>query len=65
MNVREIVMVWLKENGCDGLCMPDEGCGCTFDDFMPCGEPGLLDCVAGYEIVPGWVSSERPKGQGE
>lgn len=47
MNLHEIVKTWLKEHGYDGLYNEWE-CGCSIDDFMPCGEPGE-HCMPGYE----------------
>ena len=47
MELFDIMKKWLKENGYDGLCLPDEECGCTFEDFMPCGEPSPR-CEAGH-----------------
>ena len=45
MNTRDIIEKWLRDNGCDGLCCDD--CGCGVDDLMPC-EPneGITLCVA-------------------
>jgi hypothetical protein len=37
MNVREIVIQYLRQNGFGGLYCPGE-CGCTIDDLAPCGE---------------------------
>lgn len=47
LSVQEIVIAYLKQNGYDGLYNDD--CGCTLDDFMPCGEVGP-DCSAGYRM---------------
>jgi len=48
MNIREIVEAWLKKNGYDGLV--GESCGCQIEDLMPCGEPLIEVCQAGYKI---------------
>lgn len=34
MTVKEIIVKYLKDNGCDGLCYED--CGCEIDDLFPC-----------------------------
>ena len=47
MELFDILKNWLKENGYDGLCLPDEECGCAIGDFMPCGEPSPR-CEAGH-----------------
>lgn len=48
---REIVALWLRENGYDGLYYDD--CGCSHEDVAPCSSPSLdawvLDCRAGYK----------------
>lgn len=49
MNLFDILKKWLKENDYDGLCLPEEECGCSLDDFMPCGEPSPR-CEAGHRI---------------
>lgn len=53
MNVREIIELWLREHGYDGLCGDDsfgEGCGCVIGDLMPCDSSGLK-CKPGYKIT--------------
>jgi hypothetical protein len=54
MNVKEIVTKHLEANGFDGLFNGDieDGCGCTLDDFMPCGGECVLDCEPGFRQVP-------------
>ena len=47
MKLKEIVQAWLTDNGYDGLCDPDNECGCHIEDLMPCGEPGMY-CEAGH-----------------
>ena len=37
MDIQDIVEIWLRENGFDGLCR--DGCGCGLEDLMPCCEP--------------------------
>jgi len=53
MNVKEILIEYLKANGFDGLCN-DEECGCWIDDddefaFMLCDGP-VDSCVPGRKI---------------
>ncbi|MFW6121809.1 MAG: hypothetical protein ACOC80_13070 [Petrotogales bacterium] len=48
MTVKEIVKKYLKENGYDGLCNQDAGCGCSIDEICPY-EIGLL-CEPAYKI---------------
>ena len=48
MTIREIVIEYLKKNGYDGLCYPNEECGCYIDhDFMPCCNPEIDECMPG------------------
>ena len=42
MNGKDIIIEWLKEHGFDGLCMPDEECGCQIDDLVPCDSSPCL-----------------------
>jgi len=61
--VEGIVKQWLRDNGYDGLYNDD--CGCTLDDFAPCGEI-CGDCVAGYITSgAGEFMTVGPKGGGE
>ena len=47
MNVREITIEYLKRNEYDGLFNAIGECGCSLDDFAPCG--GIEDrCEPGY-----------------
>jgi hypothetical protein len=39
MTLEEFMKHHLRYSGHDGLCLPDQECGCTLADFMPCGEP--------------------------
>ncbi len=48
MNVAEIVIQYLKDNGFDGLC--GGGCGCGLDDLQPCAED-FSDCKPGYKTI--------------
>jgi len=46
MNAKDIIIDWLKEHDFDGLCLPQEECGCEIDDLFLCdGNP--------YECQPG------------
>ena len=55
MDVNDIVKTWFKENGFDGLC--NEDCGCSLDDFVPCGgpngdcEPALMCILSADEYL--------------
>jgi len=42
----DIVQEWLEENDYDGLCRPEEECGCFLCDLVPC-------CADFSECVPG------------
>ena len=46
MTLLEIVALYLRQNGYDGLFNESE-CACKIDDLAPCGEPGMA-CRAGY-----------------
>jgi len=54
-DVLDILSAWLWERGYDGLCNPDNECGCGRDDLAPCcgGIPEY--CQAAYlrEVKPG------------
>ena len=48
-NVRQIVVEFLETNGFDGLCYPDEPCGCLAENLAPCGLcDNILDCQPGH-----------------
>lgn len=55
MNVREILLSWLKENGYDGLCNPEKECSCM-------GYYDLLLCVNFEECQPGYLVKDTPEG---
>lgn len=48
MNVRKIVKQYLIDNGYDGLCTID--CGCGVDDLAPCSDICIYDCEAGHKV---------------
>jgi hypothetical protein len=50
VNVREIIIEYLRSNGFDGLYNPNEDCGCQISDLMPCDE-GCCNCIPGYKIM--------------
>lgn len=45
LDLNEMVIKYLKDNGFDGLCSDE--CGCTLDDLFPCETPSA-DCCGGY-----------------
>lgn len=46
MIVKDILKKWLKDNGYDGLCARE--CGCGLREFMPCSCDGIQDCRPAY-----------------
>lgn len=58
MNVKEIVLQYLKDNGFDGLYY-DDSCGCKIEWLMPCScdkdecRPGHLmtDTETGFNYI--------------
>jgi len=51
LDIRNMVKRWLKQHGYSALVYPGMGCGCGFDDFMPCDNPVVNGCVPGYEKI--------------
>jgi hypothetical protein len=49
MNVKEIVQIWLRDNGYDGLYNTDAPCGCELDDLFCC-DCCSPDCKPGYRV---------------
>ena len=45
LTISKIVHEYLKDNGYDGLCC--EECGCGLDDLMPC-DGDCINCVPAY-----------------
>lgn len=41
MELMDVVKDWLVDHQYEGLFHGDTECGCSIDDFMPCGEPGI------------------------
>jgi len=66
ITVREIVKQWLKDNKYDGLVDYEIECGCTLEDFEPCGEIGS-ECTAAYKhphVDGGYIMKlEKYKGK--
>ena len=48
MTVKDIVILYLKEHGYDGLYNYGE-CGCKLDDLIPCDESCSI-CEPGYKV---------------
>lgn len=47
MNCKEIIVKYLRDNGYDGLCSDE--CGCGLDDLITCGEDPS-ECIPGYKV---------------
>jgi len=50
MNLEDLMKKHCKAIGADGLCNPDMECGCTLEDFMPCGEPDQRECIPACRV---------------
>lgn len=50
--IAKMIEIYLKEKGFDGLWNGETECACRLDDLMPCSEPDVYHCKAGYEIKP-------------
>ena len=50
MNVKEIVIAYLKANGFDGLYNEIGECGCGCDELMPCDNAGIDDCEPAFGV---------------
>lgn len=51
MNIEDMCKEWLQtHDGYDGLCNAEIECGCHVDNLMPCLEPDIRECVAGYKV---------------
>jgi len=56
MNVHQIVEKYLADNGYDGLCNPEQECGCHMSNLFLC-DSDPSQCQPGYEAVVegGWI----------
>ena len=64
IDVKGIVMEYLKAHGYDGLYNPDIECGCGLDDFCPCDDGPNRDCIPAFhhkcnECRDGYKSGEE------
>ena len=50
MNCKEIITLYLKAQGFDGLYNADWECGCLLDDLMPCNGEQIQNCEPGYKL---------------
>jgi hypothetical protein len=51
MNVKEIVLAYLKEHGYDGLCNTYHKCGCGLGDLALCGDEDMSICRAARKKI--------------
>ena len=49
LDVGDIIIKYLQDNGYDGLVYPDNECGCSLDDLCPC-DCLNTSCKAGYKV---------------
>ena len=49
MNVHEMVKLYIRQQGMDGLC--NGVCGCGLDDFAPCGDGPYSDCEMARKVT--------------
>lgn len=54
MDVKDIIIKFLEENGYDGLFNSDGECACEISDLIPCCE-ACDQCEPGYK----WPSNEE------
>ena len=52
LTVADILKARLVELGADGLCNPDEACGCGIEALAPCDCVNLQECQAAKWISP-------------
>lgn len=45
MKVRDIISQYLESIGADGLCSPENECGCSRRDLVPCSGCDIENCV--------------------
>lgn len=50
VNCTDMIVKYLEENGYDGLCEPDNECGCLLNDLMPCDSEFAMWCEAGHRV---------------
>lgn len=50
MNVKGIIIAWLKANSFEGLYNPEGECGCKLDDLAPCDSDCMMVCKPGYYV---------------
>ena len=60
MTVKEIVEKYLRDNGYEGLCNPDNECGCPLDDLMSCSGEYVGPCEPGYASVIDYGDGPEP-----
>lgn len=52
MSIGELIKQSLTALGADGLCNPDQECGCGIEDLAPCDNLNLQECVAAKWHIP-------------
>jgi len=50
MNVKDIILDYLKKNNYYGLCFSDIRCVCSIDDFISCCED-FSQCEPIYKVI--------------
>ena len=50
MNIKEIIIQYLKDKGYDGLCNWRDCCSCVIGDLIPCSQVDANNCFAGVKV---------------
>ena len=51
MEVKDIIIKYLRDNSYDGLCNPDIECACGIEDPYCCNCDGILNCQPAYKNI--------------
>jgi hypothetical protein len=63
MNLHDLTVKFLTDNGYDGLYKPTGECFCFVEELMPCGEPWPI-CEVGYRYSKPCISAKKDDTNG-